>query len=81
MITLFEHPEIRGLYIAIYENGHVLGSIYMEVDGFYVFQFGVPGFDMPHRGGFWEAWIFHLIADTLDGMNEDWEEKHWMDSR
>lgn len=48
-------------------NGVALGEIYMEVDGYYVFE---PGRD---SNGFWEAYVLRAIADKLDEMNKAWD--------
>lgn len=55
-------------YTCVYGNGVVLGSIEMDVDGFYVF---FPKL----RGGFWDASVLHDIVRKLDALNAAWEIK------
>lgn len=51
-----------------YFNDIVLGDVYKEVDGFYVF--------VPHTfGGYWDAWALRKIGNKLDEMNKPWREK------
>ena len=51
-----------------YTNGICMGEIYMEVDGYYVFE---PALN----GGFWDGWVLAEIAETLEEMNAPYE-KH-----
>jgi predicted secreted acid phosphatase len=51
-----------------FENGVILGQVYQEVDGYYVF---VPN----PTNGFWEAYILRAIADMLDKKNEKWHKQ------
>jgi len=46
-------------------NGKDIGSVYQEVDGYYVFW--------PDGVGFWESHMLREIADLLDAMNEPWD--------
>lgn len=52
-----------------FENGVILGEIYKEVDGFYVFQPTLNG------GGFWEEWVLKGIASILEERNAAWKEE------
>ena len=51
-----------------FENGVILGQIYREVDGYYVF---VPNL----LDGFWEAYVLRAIANLLDKKNEKWDKQ------
>ncbi|MFA5152696.1 MAG: hypothetical protein WC554_09070 [Clostridia bacterium] len=61
--------EIRGTtQVVIFSNGVVIGQIYQEVDGYYVF--------LPDRkDGFWEAYVLRAIANLLDKKNEKWHKQ------
>jgi hypothetical protein len=61
--------SIDGKEVLVYRNGIRVGEIYIEVDGYYVFE---PD---PLRNGFWTAEILHEITDILDHKNEDWDTK------
>ena len=58
-------------YQGVFDNGVILGDIYMEVDGFFVFW---PNEDV-NKKGYWESWVFREIADKLDEMNKPWKEE------
>lgn len=49
-----------------YSNGKLIGEIYMEVDGYYVYVF-------PSSAGCWEAAVLREIADLLDYLNAPWD--------
>lgn len=62
----------KGLYNVSYGKSNKLGIIYMEVDGYFVFQ--------PEEGsGFWNEYSLTLIVDKLKELNKDWD-KHLMDN-
>lgn len=52
----------------LYHSGANCGSLYMEVDGFYVWW---PN----ERPGFIGSDFLHAIADKLDELNKEWQEK------
>lgn len=54
--------------IEFYFNKVLLGCAYREVDGFYVFNFGVGG-------GNWEAHILREISDILNYLNAEYSRK------
>lgn len=62
LLDLGEYPDNLRYY-----NGVVVGTIYKEVDGYYVF---VP---VEGKGGFWEAAHLREIADILDDINRAWD--------
>ena len=50
------------------DSGKILGEIYKEVDGYYVYQ--------PDKAnGCWESYAMRTIADMLDEMNKEWDEQ------
>lgn len=50
----------------VFINDFVIGTAYVEADGFYVF--------LPASGhGFWSSHIMKMIAERLDELNEDWD--------
>jgi len=51
-----------------YQNGVLLGTVYREIDGYYVF---LP----KYNGGYWKAFIMKAIADKIDGLNKGWDEE------
>lgn len=53
--------------LRVYVNTINVGTLYVEVDGFWVF---VPD---RSRGGFVEAWFLRALADKLDSLNADWQ--------
>ena len=56
------HLEADGLYY-----GNVLiGDVYQEVDGYFVF---VPG----GRGGYWSSHELKMVSEFLDELNEPWD--------
>lgn len=62
----FRVIDSAGSLNVFFENGVHMGIMYMEVDGYYVFQ--------PHlRAGYWAAYVMRAIADTLDKLNEPWD--------
>ena len=63
----------RVLYNVSYGgNNKKLGIIYMEDDGYFVFQ--------PEDGsGFWNEYSLTLIVDKLKELNKDWD-KHLTDN-
>ena len=48
-------------------NGKVIGDVYREVDGYYVFW--------PTGTGFWESHMLREIADLLDAANKPWDDE------
>ena len=63
----------KSLYNVSYgANNKKLGIMYMEADGYFVFQ--------PEEGsGFWSEYSLNLIVNKLKEMNKDWD-KHLMDN-
>jgi hypothetical protein len=61
--------ELQGsTQVVVFCNGVVIGQMYQEVDGYYVF--------LPDRkDGFWEAYVLRAIADMLDEKNERWHKQ------
>lgn len=53
-------------YDVIHENGVKFGELYMEVDGYYVW-------DSLGGRGYLEAHVLRNIADKLDELNKDWD--------
>ena len=52
----------------IYFKDKYLGLLYIEDSGYYVFQ--------PYSTtGYWEAHSLQWIADKLNELNKDWDEK------
>lgn len=66
MLTYKEKGSYGTLNV-FYSNGIFMGELYMEVDGFYVYE---PVL----RGGFWEAYVLREIADKLDELNKPWQQ-------
>jgi len=51
-----------------FENGVKLGEMLVNDDGFYVY--------FPElNGGYWDAHMLSLIAQTLDKLNEPWAKR------
>lgn len=48
-------------------NGLLIGTFYMEVDGYYVFQPNV-------RGGYWPGYMLRALSDALEELNKEWDE-------
>ena len=51
------------------DNGLMLGWIYTECDGYFVWQAN------PELSGFQEAHVLRFIADFLDELNEAWNKQ------
>jgi hypothetical protein len=49
-------------------NDVQLGTFYMEIDGFYVY-------DAIHRPGFMPSYMLRALADKLDELNEPYEKQ------
>lgn len=50
----------------VFINGLVIGTAYVETDGYYVF--------LPAGGkGFWSSCIMKMIAEHLDELNKDYD--------
>lgn len=54
-------------WFVLTEQGLMLGWMYQEVDGYYVWQ------ENPELSGFQVAWILRFLADMLDELNEPWD--------
>ena len=50
-----------------YYNGPLMGDVYKEVDGYYVF--------VPKGSGFWESHQLRQVADYLDEINKPWHDE------
>jgi hypothetical protein len=61
-MSLVTYPEVNGTTCVRYENGANLGTLYQEVDGFWVYE---PEL----KGGYWPAHLMHAIANELDRRN------------
>jgi hypothetical protein len=48
----------------VYVNEFFAGSIYMEVDGFYVYS------PIQHHGGYVESWFLQGLVNKLDELNK-----------
>lgn len=59
--------EHTNAYEVEVQNGPLLGDIYKEVDGYYVFA-------PLMKGGYWPEWFLRGIADKLAEMNKEWDE-------
>lgn len=66
-MELISLSKIEGGYRVEYENGVYLGDILAKEDGFYDFW---PDL----KGGYWPAYLLHVIADKLDELNKPWED-------
>lgn len=56
-----------GFYDVSFHNGKKLGSFYMEVDGYYVFN---PDME---NGGYWNEYSLKLIIQKLEELNKEWD--------
>lgn len=50
-------------------NGKIIGEIYQEVDGYYVFAF------VDYQGGYLDSEFFLFVAEKLKELNRDWAKK------
>lgn len=50
-------------------NGVVVGWLYCEVDGYYVFDMN------PTLRGYTPGWLLRSLADKLDELNAEWDAK------
>ena len=66
MLTL--KPANSGGYRAYWENSALIGEVYREVDGYYVFW---PVWS----GGSWSEGFCRSMADKLQELNKDWHEQ------
>lgn len=69
MIELTRIEESEDFFKLYWSNGKYLGDIVMDVDGYYVWW--------PDKSlyGSWDAYGLRAIAERLDEMNKDWDEK------
>jgi|688.fasta_scaffold303372_4 hypothetical protein len=51
----------------VFFNNRYLGYIYVEVDGFWVFN--------PYGDGYWSEFTLRMIADKLEELNKSHNEK------
>lgn len=71
MIT-FNYRDLQNVNeIEVYYNTILLGDIYKEVDGFFVFSFNC---DL-RREGFWTEYVFLTIGNKLKELNNEWNEQ------
>ncbi len=56
-------------YQVQHTNGVRLGKMYKEIDGFFVFS---PD---PYLTGFYESAPLHWLADELDRLNKEWNDR------
>jgi hypothetical protein len=69
LISVVKSSE-AGVYNVIYNfGGKIIGEIYCEVDGYYVFN--MDGFG----GGSWDAKGLRAISDKLDEMNKPFDDQ------
>lgn len=59
----------EGDRITFWFNKVFLGYAYIEVDGFYQYQFP------KENTGVWSAWVLREIANILDALNKPYEEQ------
>lgn len=74
MYFITQSDEDKDLHYVAHTNSSrvnpvTIGSIYKEVDGYYVFVFVSNT-----RHGFFEAGFFRFLADKLDEMNKEWND-------
>lgn len=62
----FRVIDSAGSLRVLYENGVDMGVMYVEVDGYYVYQ-------PIQRFGYWSAEVMRAVADTLDVLNKPWD--------
>ncbi len=55
-------------YEVYYNNGMLLGSIYQEIDGYFVF---LPIL----RQGYWDGPVLEQIAKYLEDLNKEWDKE------
>jgi hypothetical protein len=63
--TLF-HEHAFG-HIEVKVNKVNIGELYIEADGFYVFQ------PAEYKTGYWPEWVLRSIADKLRELNAEWQ--------
>lgn len=73
MINFTKKDTNPASYEVVTWNGKVLGQLEMDVDGYYYFW---PQKDIQ---GFWQSVILRSIADELDKINKDWNERVFRD--
>lgn len=54
--------------VTLKDSNKYIGYLYMEVDGYYVYQ-------PVNVNGCWSAYEMRIIADKLDELNKDWDEQ------
>lgn len=57
-------------------NSKHIGYAYKEVDGYYVF---IPSNSPSEWGKFWSGYALRSIANKLDELNKEWDEKIQID--
>jgi hypothetical protein len=62
------HHRKDGGYLAVYKNGVSLGDLDCDLDGYY-------NFFPENRSGYWPAHVLRELADKLDALNKEWDQK------
>ena len=65
---LYATKREQGGYAVTYYNGVNMGTLEMDVDGYYKYW-------PVQRAGYWEAPPIRAIADLLDHVNAEWDAK------
>jgi hypothetical protein len=68
MIT-YTYDEQTKMYNLTYENGMYMGSLYQEIDGYYVWNPTWRG------GGYIPSHVLLSIGNYLEHINKEWDEK------
>ena len=55
----------EGTNRAVYLRNILIGDIYAEVDGYYVFEPNIK------HGGYWPQWLLQFLCEKLDELNKE----------
>lgn len=61
------YKSLGATILVFYENGKLIGNLYQEVDGFWVF------WQEEALSGFWSQHVLRQLADKLEELNADWD--------
>ena len=63
---LYATKRELGVYAVTFHNGVNLGTLEMDVDGYYKYW-------PVQRIGYWDVQLMQAIADLLDHVNAEWD--------
>lgn len=69
MIDFVKTTNSSAIIVAVHNNGRILGELYVEIDGFYVFQPDLSS------SGYWNEYLLIVILNKLTELNKPVQEE------